>query len=403
MTGAGAPDVAVFAYRAATADGAQETGVLEAATREAAVEVLVGRGLFPIEVRLETRLEERRARISAGDLALGLRMLATLLESGLSMPRALAAMETLAPGAWAAALVSIRESVRRGESLAAAMRAAPLRIPQIVIGIIQAGEAGSGVVQAVRRAAELAESTAAIRTAIRNALAYPAVLAVAGAASIGLLVGVVIPRFAAILADLGQALPPTTRFVLTIAAMVRAGAVPALIGAGLLFLGWRVWTSSDAGRRQWHAALLSLPGVGAVRRSAATARMCAAAAALLESGVPIAPALAHAAATAGDAELSGRLLEARAAVIGGEGLARALDATGAMTPTAVRLVRTGEETGRLAAMLEHAARLEAENAERAVRSAVRLLEPTLILVFAGLVALVAAALLQAVYGVRPTS
>ncbi len=392
---------AAFAYRAARRDGAQEVGVVEAATRDAAVAALAGRGLFPIEVRLEARLEDRRTRLSPADLALGLRMLATLLESGLSMPRALAAMGELAPGGWQAGLAPIRESVRRGEGLAAALQASPLGLPRIVVGIVRAGEAGSGVAAAVRRAAELAEATAAIRAAIRSALAYPAVLAVAGVASVGLLVGVVLPRFAAILADLGQALPPTTRFVLGAAAFARAGAIPALVGAGLLAMAWRVWTASEAGRLRWHALVLSVPAVGAVRRSAATARTCAAAAALLESGVPIAPALAHAAATAGDAAISARLLEAREAVIGGEGVARALDAAGAMTPTAVRLVRTGEETGRLAAMLAHASRLETERAERMVRSAVRMLEPTLILAFAGLVALVAAALLQAVYGVRP--
>lgn len=312
-------------------------------------------------------------------------------------------MDELAPGGWRIGMQSIRESVRRGESLAAALKESPLRMPGILIGIIQAGEAGSGIANAVRRAADLAESTAAIRAAIRSALAYPAVLAVAGVASVGLLVGVVLPRFAEILADLGQSLPPTTRAVLITAEFVRAGAVPALVSAGLSLLIWRAWVGTDVGRRAWHGLLLSLPLVGPVRRSAATARTCAAAAALLESGVPIASALAHAASTAGDAAITARTLEAREAVIGGESVARALGSVDAVTPTAVRLIRTGEETGRLAVMLAHAGRLEAERAERAVRSAVRMLEPALILAFAGLVALVAAALLQAVYSVRPTA
>lgn len=396
-------ELSAFAYRAARGDGGQEIGVVEAATREAAVQALMRRGLFPIEVRHDAGSDERRVRLSVSDLALGLRMLATLLESGLSMPRALAAMDELAPGGWRIGMQSIRESVRRGESLAAALKESPLRMPGILIGIIQAGEAGSGIANAVRRAADLAESTAAIRAAIRSALAYPAVLAVAGVASVGLLVGVVLPRFAEILADLGQSLPPTTRAVLITAEFVRAGAVPALVSAGLSLLIWRAWVGTDVGRRAWHGLLLSLPLVGPVRRSAATARTCAAAAALLESGVPIASALAHAASTAGDAAITARTLEAREAVIGGESVARALGSVDAVTPTALRLIRTGEETGRLAVMLAHAGRLEAERAERAVRSAVRMLEPALILAFAGLVALVAAALLQAVYSVRPTA
>lgn len=85
----------------------------------------------------------------------------------------------------------------------------------------------------------------------------------------------------------------------------------------------------------------------------------------------------------------------------GERLSRALDETGSATATVVRLVRAGEETGRLAAMLAHASRMESDEATRRVRAAVRLVEPALILVFGLVIALIAAALLQAIYSVRP--
>lgn len=393
-------DVSSFAYRAARPNGLQEIGVVEAPTRDAAVAELVARGLFPIEVWRDSQHDSLRTSLSPAELALGLRMLATLLESGLSLPRALGAMEDLAPEGWRAGLASVREAVRRGNGLATALRSASLGIPEVVIGIIQAGEAGSGLASAMGRAADLAESMASIRAAVRSALAYPFVLAAAGILSVCLLVGVVIPRFAAILADLGQVVPATTRIVLGLAELVRDGAIPAMIAIGLAIVAWRAWTARESGREQWHALLLSLPIVGEIRRSSATARVCAATAALLESGVSIVPALEHAAATAGDAAIAARLDRARQALIGGHALARALAEADAMTPTAVRLVRTGEETGRLSAMLAHAARVETERAERTVRTAVRLLEPTLIVVFAGIISLVAAALLQAVYGVK---
>lgn len=393
---------AAYAYRAARSDGLQEIGVVEASTREAASTILAQRGLFPIEIRLEAMTEDRRGRVPVRDLALGLRMLATLLDSGLPMSRALTALDELAPSSWGAGLPSIRESVRQGNSLAAALLESSLDVSPIVIGIIRAGEAGSGVAPAVRRAAELTESSAAIRSAVRNALAYPLLLAGAGLASVTLLVWVVLPRFGAILADLGQSLPATTRLVLTAAEAARAGAMPAFVGIGLSAVAWRTWTARETGLRRWHELLLALPVIGNVRRSAAAARACAALAALLESGVPIAVGLLHASRTMGDAALSARLLMARETVIEGHGIARSLEAHEALTPTAVRLVRTGEETGRLEEMFEHAARLEQERTEQAVRGAVRLLEPTLILIFAAIVALLAASLLQAVYSVRPT-
>jgi len=390
-----------FRYRAARPDGTMELGELRAPSREGAITVLGARGLFPIEVAARPPVRARRARLSPSELALGLRVLASLLEAGLPMTRALGAFEDLAPPAWRTGLAPLRDQVREGQSLAAGLARSPLEIPPLVIGIIQAGEAGSGVAAAVRSAAELTEHAAALRATIRAALTYPVILACAGAASVALLVGIVLPRFALILTDLGQALPPTTRFVIDAAAFLRVAALPAIGTFAALGILWRQWTETDAGRVRWHAYLLTLPGVGAVRRAGATSRACSAAAALLHSGVPIAGALRHAAAATGDAAIAARLLAARERVVAGQRISRALEATDALTPTAVRLVGAGEETGRLAELLEHAARIERERAQDITRAAVRLLEPGLILVFGALVALVAAALLQAVYSVRP--
>jgi general secretion pathway protein F len=392
---------AQFAYRAAHRSGMLETGTVRAENADAARDLLFSRGLFPLEVRLERTAVEARRGMSTADLALGLRVMATLLESGLPVARALAAMDELVPAAWKPALAPMRESVRQGNSLGAAMAAAPVGFPPLVIGLVQAGEAGSGVAPAVARAAELTESAAETRRAVRAALAYPLILAAAGMGSLVLLVGFVLPRFAAVLADLGQALPPTARMVLGAADAARAGFVPALFTLVVAGLLWRVWTGTEEGRARWHAFLLALPLAGGVRRAGATGRFCAALGALLESGVPIAPALAHATRATGDAALTSRILAARESVVAGHAIATSLEMQDAATPTAVRLIRTGEETGRLAPMLAHAARIESARAEQMVRSLVRILEPAMIIVFGGVVALVAAALLQAVYSVRP--
>lgn len=390
-----------FIYRAAHGTGMLETGTVRAESAEAARELLFARGLFPLEVRLEHGREAARPRMSMGDMALGLRVLATLLESGLPVARALGAMDELVPPAWRPAVPALLESVRQGNSLGAALAAAPVAFPPLVVGLVQAGEAGGGLAPAVARAADLIESAAETRRAVRAALAYPLVLAAAGLGSLVLLVGFVLPRFAAVLADLGQALPPTARTVLGAAELARAGFLPALFTALAAAGVWRVWTGTEPGRARWHAFLLGVPLVGSIRRAGAVGRFCAALGALLESGVPIAPALSHATRASGDAALTARILAAREQVVAGHGIAAALDRNGAATPTSVRLIRTGEETGRLAPMLAHAARIESARAEQAVKSLVRVLEPAMIIAFGGMVALVAAALLQAVYSVRP--
>ncbi len=245
MTGQvpGSPAVESYRYRAARSDGTLELGELRAGSRDGAVAALSARGLFPMEVS---------ARPAPSELALGLRVLASLLEAGLPMSRALAAFEDLAPPRWRPAMRPLREQVREGQSLAVAMSRSALEIPPLVVGIIHAGEAGSGVAKAVRSAADLTEQAAAVRATIRAALTYPAILAVAGAASIALLVGVVLPRFALILVDLGQALPPTTRFVIAAAAAVRSGALPGFVvfpdgrGGTRIFSHFRAWVPCAA-------------------------------------------------------------------------------------------------------------------------------------------------------------
>jgi general secretion pathway protein F len=396
-------DAIHFAYRAAQQDGSLVRGSVVAASREAAVESLAQRGLWTVELRpqLAGRGRGLTSRgIPIAQLALGLRILADLLEAGLPVTRTLATFDELAPGAWRGALPQMRESVRQGKGLAASLGSVGA-VPDEVIGIIQAGEAGSGLANAVRRAAELTEDAASTRGALRAALAYPLILVAAGTGAVALLVGIVLPRFAQILADVGQTLPPTTRVVLGVAGVVREGSLPGLLLSSIGVVVWRATVTTPSGRLWWHRLLLRVPVLGALRRSAATSRMCGTLSALLESGVPMAAALPHAARAAGDAALGHALTAARVSVLHGERLSRALALHDAATPTVARLIRAGEESGRLAAMLGHGGRLEREHAVGRTKAIVRLMEPSLIVIFGGVIALVAAALLQALYSLRP--
>jgi general secretion pathway protein F len=392
--------VTSFSYSAARADGSIERGSLTAESRAAAVNALGGRGLFVIIVAAEAQRLRRRGNLNAPEVALGLRVLADLLESGLPLSRALAVLEELAAPSWQRVLPAIRESVRAGTSFASALSATAV-FPDVVIGLVQAGESGSGLGAALRRGAEFTEQTAVLHSTIIASLAYPAVLACAGVASVGLMVGIVLPRFAAILGELGQSLPPVTHFVIQGATLARLATLPFLVALVAAVVIWHAWTSTVLGRRQWHDQLLALPLIGDIRRAAATARYFGALAALLENGVAISAGLIGASRAAGDAAISARVLEARELVSHGERLSRALDRTRAATPLAIRLTRAGEESSNLTRMMNHVAKLEHDRAARLVRTATRVLEPTLVICIGGLIALVAAALLQAVYSVRP--
>jgi len=173
--------------------------------------------------------------------------------------------------------------------------------------------------------------------------------------------------------------------------------------ATLDLIAWRIWTSQEEGRRQWHEWLLRLPILGDLRHGIVTSHLAAALSALLATGVPIATALRVTAGVTGDSAIAHRILRARDSVTTGQSLERALRQEQVATPGALRLIGAGEQSGSLAGMLSHAARLEDERVQLRIRSLLRLLEPALLIGFAGFVALAAAALLQAVYSVRPTT
>ncbi len=390
-------------YRAATPAGAFKRGFVLATSHDEARASIRQLGLMPLELRSEGSQRAQKLSIPVDQMALGLRILADLFEAGLPINRVLTTFEGLAPPAWRPALPSLHTSITEGRSFARALEDAPIAIPALVSGVIAAGEAGSGISTAVRRAAGLMEEAAATRAAVRGALTYPLLLAGAGIASIALLVGVVLPRFAEILDDLGQELPPATRLLIRASQLAQQAFVPLVLTLVVAIVAWSIWTQSEKGLRSWHAFMLGLPGLASLRLATASSRATTALAALITSGVPLRVALIHAARATGDAEIAARLLSVRGAIGRGQSLAEAVGQAKAMTPTAVRLIGAGESVGRLGEMLLHAGRIDREIADRTLRAWVRLLEPILVLTFAAIVGLVAAALLQAVYSVRPNA
>lgn len=391
-----------FTYRAVAPNGSKEGGVIRATSRPTALAQLIDRGLHPFEVVESTGpFASGHGRLSASDLAVGLRQLATLLDAGLPLHRVLTVFGELAPTSWRAAIPAARTAVANGQGLSAALGTS-LRIPEVVLGMLRAGEATGRMAPAVHTAAEFSERTSARANAIRAALAYPLLLCVVGGAAVAILVAVVIPRFAVILADLGQSLPPTTRIVLAIARGIQGHII--LITAGIVGISLFITASRSTahGREWWDAWLIQLPLIGAIRWSSAAGRFCTALSSLLDSGLPITPAVLHASRAAGDSVVAGRVMEAREKIIAGQRIGVSLRESNALPTTATRLIEAGDESGQLSVMLRHAGVIESDNAHRLLTQAVRLLEPTLILMFAGLVTLVAAALLQAIYSIRPS-
>ena len=378
-----------FRYRAARADGGIVEGLVDASSASQASATVTERGLFPLTVTPAAAAETSGRPASRRDLAIVFQSVAALVSAGVPLERAVASSEALARGALRDTLAAARRRLREGEAFAAALSAAHGVVPGIVLGMLLA-----------HVAAHL-EQEAELVARVRQAVAYPLLLAVVGVASILVIGTVIVPRFGELLGDLGQELPPATR-VLLVASRILSHywflLVPA--AAGLVGLGVEA-VRRPGTRRRIEDALLVAPLIGPVRLALATARIARALGGMLAAGMPLLPSLDAAAEAAGDGAAATRLTRARERVAAGAPLAVSLEREGALAPSALQLIQVGESSGRLADMARRAGDLAAQEAERGLKTLVTLVEPALIVAFGGLVAFVAAALLQAVYTIRP--
>jgi general secretion pathway protein F len=391
-----------FRYRAATAGGQIREGVLQGGSRDMVLRELRGQQLTPVQVEPDLPVT-RRPRLKAGRrgpaVSLWSRELATLLDAGLPLERALSvtAGHTDNPGL-ADVLREVRGDLRGGAAFSEALARHPRWFPPLVPALVEAGEATGSLETVMDQAAEHLEETADLRSQVRAALVYPVLMA--GVASLGVLVLLVfvIPRFTAILEDVGGALPLTTRAL--------AG------GSALLLKGWWLWLGlAIAGalwvrsalarpgtRERWDARRLGVPGTGALERKYLTARLTGTLGLLLESGVPVVHALRIAARTLGNRAVRAGVERAASRVAEGGAVAPALEDT--LPPMAVRMLAVGEEAGRLGELCVRVARTYDRDVRRSVRTLVGMIEPTLILVFGALVGFVAIAMLQAIYSIN---
>jgi len=393
--------MSAFRYRAARADGAIVDGCIDAPSVGQAGVVIADRGLFPISVLPADVAAGARRSASRRDLAIVFQSIAALVTAGVPLERALASSEALARGALRDALADARTRLQQGQGLAQAFAAAGGVVPGIVLGMLRAGERGSQLPLALEQVAKHLEQEAELVARVSQALAYPLLLAVVGVASVLVIGTVIVPRFADLLGDLGQELPPATRLLLVGSRLLSHYwflLIPA--AAGLVALGVEV-TRRPVSRRRIEEALLAAPLIGPVRLALATSRIARALGGMLAAGMPLLAALDAAGQAAGDVAAAARLGRARERVAAGAPLTASLEREAALAPGALQLVQVGESSGRLADMARRAGDLAAQEAERGLKALVTLVEPALIVAFGGLVAFVAAALLQAVYSIRP--
>ena len=399
----------VFVYRAADQQGKTIDGVMDAADARAVVDRLQRDAYFPIRVApqdgagglaLDVR-SLRQRRVTTRDVVEFTQQLATLVDAGLPLDRALLILEELTAHPRIKEIVAdVLRSVRGGASLSDALaKHHPRPFSRLYINMVRAGEKGGVLEPTLQRLAELLREAQEFREAVVSAAIYPALLTMVGAGAVVFLLTFVIPRFGEIFTDLGQDLPAPTQVLLTVSGAVKSyWWLGALIGLVCVFAG-RVALSSPGGRLALHRLVLRLPLAGDVVLKSEVAQFARVLGTLLKSGVPVVSALSVVREMIGNQVLATAVERLGEGVKRGAGLAVPMAEDGAFPPLARHMVRIGEETGRLEEMLLRVADAYEAEVRKLVKRLTGLLEPVIILAMGLVVGFIVVAMLMAIFSI----
>jgi general secretion pathway protein F len=391
-----------FRYRAATGEGEVVEGVVLSPTRQTALDELRRQQLYPVEIHAADAADSLGAErsLNRGDaLALWARTLATLLGAGLPLDRALEFTAVHAGHASVArAARDVRSAVQGGATLAGAMRASEDVFGPLASAMVTAGEESGALDLALSRLAAHLEEANEVRSQIRAALLYPALMAVASLVGVIVLLTFVVPRFTRMLQEIGGQLPLSTRLLVGVSHVVTGWWWVWLPAIGVAVAVMRIWLRQPANMTRWHLARLRAPVAGDFERKFATARFARTLGLLLQSGMGILAAMRIARSAISNRAIAEGIERAENEVARGTRVATALEGT--LPPLAAQLIAVGDESGQLDALCLRVADTYDGELKRSLRAAIGLIEPAMIITFGVIVGFVALAMLQAIYSVN---
>jgi general secretion pathway protein F len=390
--------MAVFDYVAIGADGKRATGVITADSARSARKELRVRQLSPLDVK-ETKKKSAgksagKGSLSGNDLVLTTRQLAMLIKSGATVEEALGAIagEAEKPGT-RRVLMGVRGNVQEGYSFSEALSQSSKAFPAYYRAVVSAGQSSGRLGDVMDRLATHLEKTRKLRNKLLSALIYPLVLACVAMIVVVLLLIFVVPAVVEQFETLGQDLPPLTNAVIGISDFMRGWGllvVPLIAGGAWLLRGM---FRTPAVKLGWDRAALRLPLLGKVIKSANAAQFARTFATLSGSGATVPDALIAARGSVANEVFRQAAGTVRRQVEEGQTLNRAMRSTKVFPPMLVHMVASGERGGDLPAMMGRAADYMEEELDSNATVALGLLEPLLIVLLAGVVALIVLAIM----------
>lgn len=396
----------VFRYTGVDMGGKKLSGTLDAADARAVADYLHGRHCILLRADEVGKGGALVALLNA-DLTFhrGLpqravtqftRELSVMLEAGQDMDRSLRFLVETSDNARTRKIMqSLRDSVRGGKSMAAALAEHPGTFSRLYISLVRAGEAGGKLGAALSHLADLMEREAKLTATVQSALIYPVLLIVASIGTVVLLLTYVVPQFTPIFEQAGASLPPQTQMLIGLGSFIQTyGGLLVLLTLLLGFLGYRMLQDEKV-RLGAEKSLLKVPVVGALIRNTQAARFTRTLGTLLANGVSLVSALAIAQGVLSSVIFTKAVADALAKVKEGSRLAGALAAHGLFPPQTIHMLQLGEETGRLGEMAQRVAAIHDDQIQRSVSRLVALMVPVITIVMGVVVAGIVGSLLVA--------
>jgi len=394
----------IFRYVAIDKGGQLVRGTTEAADEPAVIAWLRGQGQLPVRaeaggggfLRDLLATEFGRTGLWRQEVADLTRELSIMLEAGQDLDRALRFLTETAPNPRAARVTEqLRDAVRNGGSLAAALGQHPSSFSRLYVGLIRAAEAGGTLGATLDRMAVLLERERSLASSIKSALIYPALLVIAAIGSIVLLLTEVLPQFVPLFEQSGAQLPTATRILIAAGDFVGAYGIYVLGVIILAGVALREALRRPGPRLAADRLLLRLPVLGSLAREVLAARFNRTLGTLVVNGVPLVAALGIVRDAVVNLAGVAAVDRATTSAKGGAGLARSLGDSGIFPVRTVHLLRLGEETGQLGPMALRAAEIHEEKARLGVQRLVSLLVPAITILMGAAIAGIVAALMLA--------
>jgi len=389
-----------YEYKALDARGKQKQGVLEADAPRAVRQQLREKGLTPLAVEPAAQKSSRsnplngRGSLTAADLALVTRQLATLIQSGIPIEQALSAtaQQTTRPRT-RSMLIAIRAKVMEGYTLADSLGEFPKAFPRLYRSTVAAGEHAGHLDLVLNRLADYTESRQESRQKIQLAAIYPIILSFVAIAIVVFLLTYVVPDIIEVFVKQGQELPGLTVAMLAMSGFLTSYGVYLFILLVGCLMAFRFALTKPAIRLRFHKRLLHLPLFAGMVRGVNTARYASTLSILTTSGVPLVDAMRIAGEVLSNDYLRQELRDAARKVSEGGSLHRALDQSGYFPPMMLTMIASGEASGELDSMLERTARMQENTLQSKIAAIVGLFEPMMLLVMGVVVLIIVMAIM----------